>query len=60
MSPNKILLANLDMENAALHDVEVLQGFIASRYQSIRRIEVHRLTQPEHNFTGTTASPRKQ
>ena len=48
------------MENAALHDVEVLQGFIASRYQSIRRIEVHRLTQPEHNFTGTTASPRKQ
>ena len=52
LESNKIILADLDMEDAALHDLQVLQSFIASRYQSIGRIQIHRMTQPEKNFTG--------
>ena len=53
LTSNKVILADLGMENAALHDVEVLQRFIASRYQSIQRIEIHRLSEPQNDFTGS-------
>ena len=52
LESNKIILADLDMEDAALHDLQVLQSFIASRYQSIGRIKIHRMTQPKNKYTG--------
>lgn len=52
MESNDVILADLEMENAALHDVEILQRFIGRRYQRLQNLKILRMTQPEKKFTG--------
>ena len=54
MESNKVTLGNIGMENAALHDIEILQRFIGTLFQRIKKIEVKRISQPEHKMTGKT------
>ena len=54
MESNKVTLGNVEMENAALHDIEILQRFIGTLFQRIKKIEVKRISQPEHKMTGKT------
>ena len=52
MEYNDVILADLEMENATLHDVEMLQRFIGRRYQRLQNLKIWRMTQPEKKFTG--------
>ena len=52
MESNKLTLADIGMENAALHDKEVLQGFIGDLYRRLQKIEIKRMSQPEKKLTG--------
>ena len=52
MESNDVILADLEMENATLHDVEMLQKFIGRRYQRLQKLKIMRMTQPEKKFTG--------
>ena len=52
MEYNDVILADLEMENATLHDVEMLQRFIGRRYQRLQKLKILRMTQPEKKFTG--------
>ena len=54
MESNKLTLADIGMENAALHDKEVLQRFIGDLYRRLQKIEIRRMSQPEKKFTGKT------
>ena len=54
MESNKLTLADIGMENAALHDKEVLQRFIGDLYRRLQKIEIKRMSQPEKKFTGKT------
>lgn len=56
MESNKVTLADIGMANSSLHDVEVLQRFIGNLYQNLQRIEIKRMSQPNHKFTGRTWS----
>ena len=47
MEYNDVILADLEMENATLHDVEMLQRFIGRRYQRLQNLKIWRMTQPE-------------
>lgn len=52
MESNDVILADLEMENATLHDVEMLQRFIGRRYQRLQKLQILRMTHPEKKFTG--------
>ena len=53
MESNKVTLADIGMENPALHDVEILQRFIGNLYQRLHNFKIMRMSKPDKNFTGT-------
>ena len=53
MESNKVTLADIGMENPALHDVEILQRFIGNLYQRLQNLKIMRMSKPDKNFTGT-------